>query len=163
MRKWRNRLVMAAGLTAVVVVLGILTELPSVAQVRAALVRDTDNPALQPARLFFSVSTNDFYGFADGAPVPAGKRLVIEGASIFSYTNGTHRVYAIWLTANPPSTYIALDPSPTDTILTTPYYVGYNRNFKLYYNPGEVPRIEVYTQGIGSTTNVFLHGYYVTL
>jgi hypothetical protein len=166
MRKWRNGLVTSAGLTAVVVVWGLVTEMPSVAQVRAALVRDIDTPALQPVRIYLTVTSSEFYGFADADPVPAGKRLVIEGASIFSYVGDptTERVYAVWLTANPQVTYVSLDPSPNDTILPAPGYIGYNRNFKLYYNPGEVPRIEVWAYGDTSkTTNVYLTGYYVTL
>jgi hypothetical protein len=172
MRKLKNCFLMAAGLVAGVIVSGILTDSPSLAQVRAALVRDTDNPALQPARILISL-TDHATGFAvaEAAPVPAGKRLVIESAMVILQSFGANdpqfdRVYAIWLGTSTSGYLATLDPSHNDTIFPEfPSYVGYTRPLQLYMNPGEVPRLEVWSIG-GSNdkfTNVYLHGHYVTL
>lgn len=152
---------------------GLVMSTPTIAQtIRAALVRDTDNPDLQPrARIFLglTVEAGQVGGSVEGAPVPAGKRLVIETVSVFGYTPDPERFTAIWLTKNNPDTYMSLDPQPAEGRLFGPgfpgyFLVAYNRNVNFSLNAGESPRIEAY---VGSTTqnkfaNIFLHGYYVT-
>lgn len=151
----------AVSLSAVVVLVSIWTVTPTIAQtVRAALVRDTDNPALQPARLYVLASIGvSGYAESNGEAVPAGKRLVVETVSVFGYPPSGGELSALWLTTNDFSTYISLDPTANEKF---PGYVAFNRNIRFYFNAGEIPKIQAY--GANSTfVNVFLHGYYVNL
>ena len=78
MQHKKNWLVVALVVVVVVVVLGGVFAKPVLAQVRAALVRDADNPALAPFRGRVDF---DLCCINDGrlmTTVPAGKRLVIE-------------------------------------------------------------------------------------
>jgi hypothetical protein len=160
-------------LGAAALVLGLWVVTPSIAQtVRAALIRDVDNPALQPVEIAITVIVPPGGSTAslNGSPVPAGKRLVIETVSVFGYSTDPERITAIWLTKNTISSYVSLDPQTTEGKLFGPsfpglFLVAYNRNVRYYLNPGEAPRIEVWVGGPSGQkfANVFLHGYYVTL
>src|SRR4051794_5555369 len=78
----KNRLLTLAGALALAAVLGKFYAVPALAQVRAALVQDRDNPA----RSYYQ-TLNLSCGYAaticatDLAVVPAGKRLVIKSVS----------------------------------------------------------------------------------
>src|SRR5882724_9079818 len=70
-------------LVASTILIGVFAK-PVLAQVRAALVRDSDNPALAP---FSGVASFNFSALNTQAlitTVPAGKRLVIEHVSFVS-------------------------------------------------------------------------------
>lgn len=71
---FKNKLLTWAGTLAMLTILGHYYSKPLLAQVRAALVRDSDNPALQPA--FIGLSSGG--SFPQAFHVPTGKRLVIE-------------------------------------------------------------------------------------
>lgn len=83
----KRLLVLAACLTIVAAIVSI-TGSDVVAQIRAALIKDVDNPARQP----FSASTN-IVAFKSGdvvlsetiMTVPAGKRAVLEHCSCINY------------------------------------------------------------------------------
>jgi hypothetical protein len=163
---------MTAGLMAGVVIIGGLFTVPGVAQaVRAALVRDVDNPALDPVRTPFVVSLQTTEGFkvVDGLVVPAGKRLVIENASVWTFTSGADRITGVWLRpkVNPQLVYILLDPAANEfrTISGNFTVAAYNRPLRAYFNPGEQLTVEVYADGnTGSkSANVYLQGYYVNV
>jgi hypothetical protein len=172
MNRWKALVWMAAGLMAAVLITGGFLTIPAVAQaVRAALVRDVDNPALDPVRTPFVVSlqTNEGVKVVDGLVVPAGKRLVIENASIWTFTTGADRITGIWLRPkiNPQLVYILLDPAASEfrSILGNSTIAAYNRTLKVYFNPGEQLTVEVYADGNSNfkSANVYLQGYYVTL
>ena len=151
----------AAVICAALVLASIWTVTPTIAQtVRAALVRDTDNPALQPARLWIggSVDTTGYLE-ADGDTVPAGKRLVVETVSVFGYPPSSPGLTAVWLTTDSIATYVSLDPKANEQFAN---YVAFNRNMRMYFNAGEKLRIQVFGAS-GTYINVFFHGYYVTL
>jgi len=83
LRRW---LVVAAILLAVGSLLAV-TPTAVVAQIRAALVRDADNPARQP----FSASNSSLYSGSSSSAaatlltVPSGKRAVVEHLSCINY------------------------------------------------------------------------------
>ncbi len=84
MRNWRKAVVFAALLIAGSALAGWLFASPVGAQIRAALVRDVDTPALSPVQLRADV---DFVYMNEQRllmTVPAGKRLVIESVSYWS-------------------------------------------------------------------------------
>jgi hypothetical protein len=70
----KNKLLTMAATLVVLTGLGHYFAKPLLAQVRAALVRDVDNPALQPVMFPIGDNPQTFH-------VPAGKRLVIEYVS----------------------------------------------------------------------------------
>jgi hypothetical protein len=172
MTKWKKSLLITAPAVALAFVAGLWMTPSTIAQIRAALVRDVDHPAQAPVRFVASVSVaaGQTFGAANLAPVPAGKRLVIQTVSVFGYTQTPERIVAVWLSTNPESTYISLDPQTTELKSMGSFFSGYdaiayNRNVTFVYEPGEIPRLIV---GVGSTTNpkfvnFFIHGYYVTL
>lgn len=83
-RNWMARLGLAAAVLSVVAIVGSMAVEPVWAQVRAALVRDVDAPALAPVTLrrefSFTTINNQFLL----TTVPAGKRLVIDHVNYFS-------------------------------------------------------------------------------
>lgn len=172
MTKWKKSLLITAPAIALALVAGLWMTPSTVAQIRAALVRDVDHPAQAPVRLFASlvIPAGQASSATNLSAVPAGKRLVIQTVSVFGYSQDPERIVAVWLTLNPETTYISLDPETTESKPLGSFFTGYsaiayNRNVNFVYEPGEVPRIVV---GVGSTVNqkfvnVFLHGYYVTL
>jgi hypothetical protein len=171
MKKWKTHLVFGAVLIVAVAVLGGQFAQPVLAQIRAALVRDVDNPALDPVRTPFVISLQPFEGVkvVDGLVVPPGKRLVIENASIWTFCTGTDRITGVWLRpkVNPQLVYILLDPAANEfrPILGNSVVAAYNRTLKVYFNPGEQLTAEVYADGNANfkSANIYLQGHYVTL
>jgi hypothetical protein len=172
MNRWKAFVWMAAGLLAALLIIGGLVSIPAVAQaVRAALVRDVDNPALEPVRTPFVVGLqpNEGVKVVDGLIVPAGKRLVIENASVWTFTTGADRITGVWLRpkVNNQLVYILLDPAASEfrTISGGATVAAYNRPLRVYFNPGEQLTVEVYADGSSNfkSANVYLQGYYVTL
>lgn len=163
--------VMIHALAASTVVLSILVGAPVQAQTRPALVRDVDNGALQSFRAFIGVVAVASEGFksADGPVVPAGKRLVIENASVWAFTDANDYVTGVWLTVPgaAPATFALLDPASTErkTVGVSSTVTAYNRTVKLYYNAGETVQLQTYFLGTTSLkiVNVYLNGYLVTL
>jgi hypothetical protein len=172
MNRWKNLAWVALGLSALLLMAGAVTTVPALAQaVRAALVRDVDNPALDPVRtpLLVSLQPNEGVKVVDGLIVPAGKRLVIENASIWTFTTGSDRITGVWLRpkVNSQIVYILLDPAANEfrQILGNSTVAAYNRPLKVYFNPGEQLTAEVYADGNSGfkNANIYLQGHYVTL
>jgi hypothetical protein len=154
------------------VFLGVFGAFPiddAAAQARPALVRDVDNPALQPERLAIFTSTlqNESYKATDSITVPGGKRLVIENASLWCFVTGNDRVTGVWLKVKNQSHYILLDPATNEARPVAPNntVMAYNRVIKAYFNAGETVQVEVYTEGSTSSklVNVYLQGYYINV
>jgi hypothetical protein len=76
----KNRLLTFAGALALLAVLGKFYAPPLMAQVRAALVQDVDQPARAPFQYTATVNITNFTYTA--IPIPAGKRLVIDYVSL---------------------------------------------------------------------------------
>ncbi len=162
----------AIGLALVMATLCGLVSLPTQAQVaKPALVRDIDNPALQPFRDYIAANllSTEFDKIVNGPTVPAGKRLVIENASVWALTSLNDFVTGIWLTVPTasPQTFVLLDPADTERkpISGANAVAAYNRPVKLYFNPGEQLQLHVFTDGTAGPklVNVYLNGYYVNL
>jgi len=76
----KNRLLTFAGALALLAVLGKFYAPPLMAQVKAALVQDVDQPARQPFQATVAININNFT-FSPVA-IPAGKRLVVDYVSM---------------------------------------------------------------------------------
>jgi hypothetical protein len=173
MKRWKNLLWVALGLSGLLFVAGAVTTVPALAQaVRAAWVRDVDNSALDPVRtaLLVSLETNEGYRAVDGLTVPAGKRLVIENASIWAFTTNPDKITGVWLrpkTFLSPPVYLLLDPAASEfrPLAGSNTVAAYNRTIRAYFNPGEQLTAEVFAEGSAGfkTVNIYLQGYYVSL
>ncbi len=76
----KNRLLTLAGTLALIAVLGKFYATPLMAQVRAALVQDVDQPARAPFQVTVPININNFT--FTNVPIPAGHRLVIDMISM---------------------------------------------------------------------------------
>lgn len=83
-RNWSKRFGLGAAALSVLAILGSMVAEPAWAQVRAAMVRDVDAPALAPATFRASLNFIAINQQALITTVPTGKRLVIENVSYFS-------------------------------------------------------------------------------
>uniref|UniRef100_Q027D7 Uncharacterized protein n=1 Tax=Solibacter usitatus (strain Ellin6076) TaxID=234267 RepID=Q027D7_SOLUE len=86
----KNRLLTFAGLLALFAVLGKFYAPPLMAQVRAALVQDADQPARAPFQVTVPININNFT--YTPVTIPAGKRLVVDyiAASGAAQTSGAY-------------------------------------------------------------------------
>ncbi len=84
MKSFMRTLLMGTAGLAALMVTAHLTKSEVIAQVRAALVQDVNNPAYQPLRAggSFNVFTNDTFREEPVFTAPAGKRAVIEQISV---------------------------------------------------------------------------------
>ena len=83
----KNKLLAFAGMLALVAVLGKFYATPLMAQVRAALVQDVDQPARAPFQAVVSI-TSTTTGYI-AVPIPSGKRLVIDQVTANGYAQTT--------------------------------------------------------------------------
>jgi len=138
---------------------------------KSAIARDADDGALQPYRGVISITlaSEDGPKFTDGPVVPAGKRLVIENASVWGSSQPSDRINAIWLRVKDaePQSYVMLDPTDAErkAVDDSTAFLGYNRPVKLYFNPGETIQLVVYPAGTAGSkaVNVYITGHYVDL
>ena len=72
----KNKLLTLAAALLLFAVVGRFYAKPVMAQVRAALVQDTDQPARAPFQVTVPINVNNFVYTI--VPIPAGKRLVID-------------------------------------------------------------------------------------
>jgi len=146
----------------------LISRTGAVAQaVRAALVRDVDNPALAPYRQYFEVSWTALQDDVLVTTVPAGKRLVIEHLSYRTGSTGNDEFTAgmlrngYYLT----NAAILLEVHPPHASWNG---VGYTEQdgsqaVKAYFEPGT----EIWLRIFHNTNNsryleLTLNGYYVT-
>jgi hypothetical protein len=78
--RWKKQLVAAAVTVALVTVVSLSSPKRLLAQVRAALVQDVDQPARAPFQAVVPININNFNFTA--VPIPSGKRLVIDYVSM---------------------------------------------------------------------------------
>jgi hypothetical protein len=176
MRKLLTRLLTISVVIAIGAVVVALTASSTIAQtVRAALVKNVDEPGLVPFSQTFTISQSDCgctnCCFLQTDPVPAGKRLVIQNVSGY---------FPLAATANMgPFTIAQLDPGTfaSTTIATIPLayrsqwnggdYPAYECNQLLqgYVDAGKRVRITAYTGGSWNFRSglVSISGYLVSL
>ncbi|MBI4904417.1 MAG: hypothetical protein HY820_12320 [Acidobacteria bacterium] len=175
----RNRLVALAAVLALVGVVGSYYNSPLLAQVRAALVSDVDNPARNPVRLSILASVNDRLECRTfGYTVPTGKRLVIDDVSAGSILGTSNKFgFMLELLANPASsgepctvrTRIATVPfRPPAFELGVRYHASAHERMQVVVDPGESIGVELYSVETGASTiaarySIHLSGHLVGL
>ena len=137
---------------------------PLLAQARAALIRDVDNPALAP---FTGATTFDFTGLNTQAlltTVPAGKRLVIENVSYLSGGSSSNQlVYAALRSAQFGAVVLVLPINAPHASVTTGLTLqDGSLPAKAYFEAGQDVWVSAsYTGGIRDF-EIHVTGYYVT-
>ena len=165
-----SRILLLTGLLLATVVLGRFYAKPVLAQVRAALVQNTDEPGRNPYRasLLFNqdatVCPNNLNCALTFPAVPAGHRLVITYASArYSLATGGTEGY-VNLSVNGGF-------SGVDAPLPAPQYIGFNyyvtaSPVTYYVEAGQQPTIFLAGNPVrisGNSSEVFISGYLVTL
>ena len=137
--------------------------------VKAALVRDADNPALAPYRQFFQYNWTALQGDSLVTTVPAGKRLVIEYVSYRSGADGGDQLTSAELRNGyyEDNGAIYFEIHPPHTGWQTPFEPNYSEQdgsqmVKAYFEPGT----EVWLRTQHSTNNsrwinLTVNGYFV--
>jgi hypothetical protein len=173
-----KRVIRALALTSVlVVVAGFFLSLVAeraVAQVRAALVKNIDEPGRMPyQRIETFLPTapeclNPTICTLSFAAVPAGKRLVVEQMSmlLFVSTGGKPTFLAFGDGFNPNVSNVEiLEPdftlSPVGASGADSWSI--NRSVRVYYGAGEIPRLKVRASDDFAPffSNATLHGYLI--
>lgn len=149
----KNRLVTLAGGLVLLAAVGKFVPVPAIAQaVRAALVRDVDNPARNAVQmqLYGYYGSSDYY-------VPAGKTLVIEDVE-FSTPYSSAGTFGIVTTLNGTSLIHWFAPVgySASGISTNGSWFG-GRTTRIYAAAGT--RVFVQTNGSVSTGQLDVSGY----
>jgi hypothetical protein len=138
---------------------------PVVAQVRAALVRDIDAPALAPFRASVDFNLAALNDQRLLTTVPAGKRLVIEYISYWSYgPTSDQLVFGTLRTGQfgPFAHIIQINP-PHASATSTLFIQDASLPVKLYFEPGDEVWVSVsHNTGGSRQFQMFVNGYYVT-
>jgi hypothetical protein len=137
---------------------------PVWAQVRAALVRDADNPALAPFTASASFNFNALNTQALVTTVPAGKRLVIEHVSFVSGGQSSNQVVYAGLRSAQFGTVVLVLPINAPHVSVTPGLTLQDGALpvKAYFDSGQDVWVSAsYTGGTRDFT-MYLSGYYIT-
>jgi hypothetical protein len=154
-----------AAVLSAVAVLATIAAAPASAQVRAAMVRDVDAPALAPVTLRGEISFTALNNQLLLATVPAGKRLVIEHASYFSAGQNTGELIFLALRNGqfgPVLMYAEMNRPHVSAASSLVIQEG-SQATKTYFEAGQEVWLSASRNNSGdrSVTAVFT-GYYVT-
>lgn len=142
----------------------------AIAQVRAALVKNIDEPGRMPYQQLVQFSTSEcvsvLFCIVSFNPVPAGKRLVVEHVSMLVFVQD----------GGQPNLLAFGDGFSTNTgnvaILENDFKVGrsvlgqtawsFSRPDRVYYEAGQTPKVKVgASAAFGFDGNASLHGYLI--
>lgn len=148
----KNKLLTLAAALLVLAIVGKFYAKPVMAQVRAALTQDVDQPARAPFQASITVNVNNFT--SSSVTIPAGKRLVIDYISLngAAQTSGAYIQPIVVVTSgvagNPNvSYYFGPNQSTTDagqyyasypttiyadTLSVSPAFAGYTPTFDTF-------------------------------
>lgn len=166
----KNRFMQIAGVLVLLAVLGKFYAVPLMAQVRAALVKNLDEPGRTPYQSTQSCNTlAGLFCSADLTAVPAGKRLVIQHLSGFVIcesinSNCEIQFYYVALTTKgvpfpgPGSdfAYVPMQTSPNS-------WTAINQDVRLYVEPGAIPEYRMSFNSGPVSAAVTITGYLVDL
>ena len=151
-------------------VLGHFFAKPLLAQVRAALIQNVDEPGRNPYQERQYYSFTGFCGLnvcpVNFSPVPAGSRLVITDISGSLKLQGTVSVDEIFLTESAGSGAIRVNvPTQYEGFANGITFRQFNSQVHLYVEPGKIPSVEVVLTGNPGAyvQNISLAGYYIKL
>ncbi len=164
MRRWEKFLCVSAAVLAGIVIVGSAGS-GVVAQVRAALTRDVDNPALAPFRTSVDFSMSFINEQRQLVTVPPGKRLVIEFISWRSTSATPTEIIFGGLRVGQFGPFISnIEVNPPHASAATGFVLqDSSEPVRLYVESGEDLWMSVSRSSSGAATfHMDLHGYYVT-
>lgn len=165
----KNKLSTFAGALALLAVLGHFYAKPLMAQVRAALTQNVDEPARNPYQeAIFAVCTGSQFCNQNFSAVPAGKRLVVTNISGYADVTGGTLPNSNLTSSFGGSQYASVFfPGVRGTVSSFATRIVFNQEVRAYFGPGEAPHT---FEGLVSTTDTFaggaqimLSGYFVSL
>jgi hypothetical protein len=165
MRNYWKNLVIGTAFLGLLAVIGGTFAKPLWAQVRAAMVRDIDTPALAPYRATVEFSLCCINDQRRLITVPVGKRLVLEHISYYSagqtgdelifgaFRNGQFGPMVVNFEIRPPHASAASGFTIQDGAMPV----------KAYFEPGDDVWLSVsHNSGVSRTIQVQVNGYFVT-
>jgi hypothetical protein len=163
--KYRRHIGAAIVLIAVTAVGGLIIQEPLMAQVRAALVRDADNPDLAPFRggANFALTTLNTQQLL--TTVPAGKRLVIDYISYWTFgPNGDELVFAALRAGQFGPLQVLLEINPPHASASSGLNIqDGTQAVRAYFEAGEEVWVSAsHNTGVTRQFEVRVHGHYVT-
>jgi hypothetical protein len=164
-KKWMLRFGIGAAFVTVAAIMGSMLAEPVWAQVRAALVRDVDSPALAPVTLRADFTFTALNNQALLTTVPAGKRLVIDHATYNSA--GATSDELIFLAVRSPQfgpirLYLEINGPHVSASSGFTIQDG-SQPVKAYFEAGEEVWLTAsHNTGGARTLSVVLAGHYVT-
>lgn len=163
--KMKRFLITPAVLAGVVLLAEGIVVTPVHAQVRPALVRDQDNPALAPVTasttlVLIPINTQQVL-----MTVPAGKRLVIEHVSYFASGDASDQLIYLSLRVGSLGEVVhvfQINPPHTAFISGTTIQDG-GTPIKAYFEAGQDVVVSAsHTSNVPRQVQVFVTGYYIT-
>jgi hypothetical protein len=161
----KNRLLMFAGVLAMVAVLGKFYAIPLYAQAKAALVQDRDSPGrnfYQEVESCYLVTSPCVIAFAT---VPAGERLIIQQVSTLSTMPTATGPADVELRGASGSGVFQFIP-----VVAAPFNFGGEFQFTAHapvlasYDVGQVPNVDVFSPtGSSFTVVASISGYTVAI
>jgi hypothetical protein len=168
----KNKLLTLAGALALLALLGHFYAKPLLAQVRAVLVENLDEPGRNP---YQEVRSDLTCGFRQSctqsfSAVPAGKRLVLTNISGYIEVDGGTIPYGTLQSSLSGSQYASVvftTVGGASIFGTVGQRFVFNQNIRAYFGPGEIPTatevlITVTDEFVGPFS-MMVSGYYVNL
>jgi hypothetical protein len=164
-----NKLLMGAAALALLGALGHFGAKPLLAQIRAALIKNIDEPGRTPYQSSQSCNTpGNTLCSADFTPVPAGKRLVIQHLSglvaCYSINNNCELQFNyVFLTTKGPNYLSGGDSAYVPMQTSANSQTAINQDVRLYVEPGGVPEYQMVFNSGPVFAYVTITGYLVDL
>ena len=163
----KSKLLTLAGVLALLAVLGHFYAKPLLAQVRAALVQNVDDPGRIPyqASVLGTTGANcSIIGCTFAfAPVPAGHRLVVQHVSMFIQPNANSVPAGVSLTAKTASSAFLVNVVFHATVQAADNDIRFDQPVMAYFDAGETPLASIQasfnTAAPNATQLAFLSGY----
>ncbi len=165
-----RRLVVVASILLIVASIVTITRSDVVAQIRAALVKNVDQPGRTPYQqsVEFDPASGSFTRFylVTFPAVPAGKRLVVEHVSaMIGVTAGGQPdflAFGDFYTLNTNNIALVNPVWTSKSTAVGPYWMA-DRDVLVYYEPGVTPKIKIGSSTDFSHANSILnvHGYLI--
>lgn len=162
MPHWKRTLAVVGLMLAAI---GAGSIVPAEAQVRPALVRDVDTPALSPFRTTISVSLVSLNEQKLVTKVPAGKRLVLEHISYWGFSQvGQSLVFAALRTGQfgPMATILQINPPHASATPSSFVLQDGAMPVKAYFEAGEEVWVTVTKTSGNAQFEIAVQGYLVT-
>ncbi|HXK01419.1 MAG TPA: hypothetical protein VMS37_03390 [Verrucomicrobiae bacterium] len=141
------------------------------AQVRPALVKNTDEPGRLPYQNMLSFSGGDTscptstFCIVQFPAVPAGKRLVVEQITILAIVAGgapNFLAFGDFFVTNEGNIAMVTPAFVAGGGILSSTFYFLDRPVKVYYEPGTTPKVKIGAPGNFSLpSNMSLHGYLI--